>query len=86
LEYVRLAKTGKTHIGKHDNWPELEWHDENGLPWVAMEALLSDEAQEMTHKVSRGAYGMIWIVTDGDKVVEEQRHFRERGVAELFRM
>jgi len=34
LEYVRLAETGKTHIGKHDNWPEIRTHEENGLPWV----------------------------------------------------
>jgi len=33
LEYVRLAETGKTHIGTHQNWPELRWHD-NGLPWI----------------------------------------------------
>ena len=33
LEYVRLAETGKTHIGNHDNWPQLLWH-ENGLPYI----------------------------------------------------
>jgi hypothetical protein len=32
-EYVRLAETGKTHIGNHDNWSELLWH-ENGLPYI----------------------------------------------------
>lgn len=35
LEYVRLAETGKTHIGNYQNWPELRYHEENGLPWVS---------------------------------------------------
>jgi hypothetical protein len=34
LQYVRQAETGKTHIGTHENWPEIEYHEENGLPWV----------------------------------------------------
>lgn len=38
LQYVRHAKTGKTHIGYHDNWPELQYHEENGLPWVSTSA------------------------------------------------
>ena len=34
LEYVRQAETGKTHIGTHGKWPELQKHEENGLPWI----------------------------------------------------
>lgn len=34
LEYVRQAETGKTHVGTHKNWPELQKHEENGLPWI----------------------------------------------------
>lgn len=34
LQYVRQAETGKTHIGRHENWPEIAYHEENGLPWV----------------------------------------------------
>ena len=34
LEYVRQAETGKTHIGVHENWPEIRYHEESGLPWV----------------------------------------------------
>ena len=33
LEYVDLAKKGKRYIGTHNNWPELQRHD-NGLPWI----------------------------------------------------
>jgi len=38
LEYVRQAGTGKTHIGNHENWPELRYHEESGLPWVCTSA------------------------------------------------
>ena len=34
LEYVRQADAGKTYIGTHKNWPELQRHEENGLPWI----------------------------------------------------
>jgi hypothetical protein len=34
LEYVRHAETGRTHIGTHENWPEIHYHEESGLPWV----------------------------------------------------
>jgi len=35
LNYVREAGSGKTHVGDHANWPELRYHDNSGLPWVA---------------------------------------------------
>jgi hypothetical protein len=34
VEYVRLAKSGRTYFGKHANWPHLLQHD-NGLPYIS---------------------------------------------------
>jgi hypothetical protein len=34
LQYVRRAEAGKSYIGTHENWPEIEYHENNGLPYV----------------------------------------------------
>src|SRR6266404_1582090 len=66
LEYVRLAKTGKTQIGKHNNWPELEWHDENGLPWVKT----SSQGPENYGDAIGGLYSFLWAVGSEEKPLD----------------
>jgi hypothetical protein len=56
LEYVRLAETGKTHIGSHDNWPEISWH-ENGLPYVTKK--ISDNPKNYSDAIS-GIYSSLY--------------------------
>jgi hypothetical protein len=34
LQYVRRAEAGKAYIRTHENWPEIEYHENNGLPNV----------------------------------------------------
>jgi hypothetical protein len=34
LQYVRRAEAGNYYIGTHENWPEIEYHENNGLPYV----------------------------------------------------
>jgi hypothetical protein len=58
LEYVHLAKTGKTHIGKHDNWPELRWHEESGLPWVTS----SSQGPENYADAVQGLYSALYAI------------------------
>lgn len=56
LEYVRQAKNGKTRIGKHENWPELDHHKENGLPWVTT----SSQGPEDYSEAISGIYSALW--------------------------
>ncbi len=71
LEYVRLAKTGQTHIGKHDNWPELRWHEKSGLPWVTT----SSESPENYADAISGIYGMLFGLGMGEN--EKPLDFRK---------
>jgi hypothetical protein len=58
LDYVRLAKTGKTHVGKHNNWPELRWHEGSGLPWVTTRL----EGPENYGDAIGGIYSMLYAM------------------------
>jgi hypothetical protein len=61
LEYVRLAETGKTHIGNHDNWPELLWH-ENGLPYI----INASQGPKNYADAIRGAYLFLVALDSGE--------------------
>jgi hypothetical protein len=61
LRYVRLAESGKTYIGKHDNWPELQWRD-NGLPFIFNR---SDGPQNYGD-VIRGLYSALYGLFSGE--------------------
>ncbi len=61
VEYVRLAETGKTHVGPHLNWPELRWHD-NGLPWITHTSF--DTPRNYSDAV-RGLYSALHGLTPG---------------------
>jgi len=66
LEYVRLAETRKTHMGKHDNWPELRWHEESGLPWVTT----SSQGPENYADAIVGLYSLLYAIGLGEKPLD----------------
>jgi len=61
LEYVRIAESGKTHIGKHDNWPELQWRD-NGLPFI----FNSSDGPKNYGDVIKGLYSVLYGLISGE--------------------
>jgi hypothetical protein len=61
LEYVRQAETGKTHIGVHENWPEIHYHEKSGLPWVRS----TGEAPKNYGDAIQGLYSALYgLATD----------------------
>jgi hypothetical protein len=65
LEYVRLADSGKTHIGTHRNFPELDWH-ENGLPWIKDS---SDEPKNYGDAI-QGFYSILFAVGSDEPALD----------------
>jgi hypothetical protein len=66
LWYVHQAKTGKTYIGKRKNWPELEYHEENGLPRVTT---ISDGPEDYSSTIS-GGYSALWGMLSGEEPLD----------------
>jgi len=69
LEYVRLAKTGKTHIGTYHNWPVLQWHD-NGLPWIRHTSF--DTPKNYSDAVG-GLYSTLFALGSGEQAPDFRR-------------
>jgi len=70
LDYVRLADTGKTHIGTHTNWPELKWHD-NGLPYLT--SGISDGPKDYSEAIRGSLYSLIYGMSTGQKALDFRR-------------
>jgi hypothetical protein len=58
LWYVRQAKTGKTHIGKHEHWPELQYHEKSGMPYVTTTSTGPEDYSETISGIYSTLYGM----------------------------
>lgn len=58
LWYVREAKTGKTHIGKHEHWPELQYHEQSGLPYVTTTSMGPEDYSDTISGIYSALYGM----------------------------
>ncbi len=60
LEYIRLADSGRTYIGRHQHWPTLLWQD-NGLPQIHN---TSDGPKNYSDAI-RGFYSSLYVLGTG---------------------